>query len=202
MTEELNKELNKDAANETNTVAEAKQAYLDKLIKLYDKIFEMEQITDSEIGLAVTAHYMESAKKAFMRAERHEYVFIYNVGKLEKELFLQIRDDALNKGLEKIKPTKGYLSSFITTVILAEEISEEAKPLIEQHRDMKNLKRKKMGYVNQRISAVLFADNSVVYSKDCKELGVFLENFFTAEFENEAAEAAAEMPQTPENAEE
>ena len=182
--------------------AEAKQAYLDKLIKLYDKIFEMEQITESEIGLTTTAHYMESAKKAFMRAERHEYVFIYNVSKLDKELFLQIRDDALNKGLEKIQPTKGYLSSFITTVILAEEINKETMPLIEQHRDMKNMKRKKMGYVNQRISAVIFADNSVVYSKDCKELGVFLENFFTAEFENGTAETMGDMPKASENAEE
>ena len=191
MTEPLAKTTEQTAEE----ITAAKQAYLDKLLQVYNKIFEMEKITDSEIGLTETAHYMQSAKKAFMRAERHEYVFIYDVKNLSKELFVQIRDDALEKGLAKIQPAKGYLSSFITTVILTEQIDEEAKPLIELHRYMKNLKRKKMGYANQRICAVVFADNSAVYSKDCKELGVFLENFFTAEFENTEDAPLAEESQ-------
>lgn len=165
-------------------VAEKKQKYLDKLIKTYDKIFQMELIEDSPVNLVATAHYMEYAKKAFMRAERHEYVFIFDIENLTKDAFETIREFSLNQGLEKIKPTKGYLSSFITTVILAANMEENVKPLIEYHRHMQNLKKQKRGYVNQRVCAVNFSADQVTCNKDSKELGIFLQNFSPDEEEN------------------
>ena len=162
----------------TTSVQEQKQAYLDKLIQTYDKIFEMEMIEGSDIGLVATAHYMQYAKKAFMRAERHEYVFIYDLAHLDKAAFDAINNATMESGLDKIQPTKGYLSSFLTAVILTETMDEEAKELIEKNAFIKNLKKIKKGYVNLRICAVDFTNTAVTHNRDSKELGDFLVKFF------------------------
>ncbi|MGI5825022.1 MAG: hypothetical protein ACOX7J_05545 [Bacillota bacterium] len=178
MAEELNNIIETEYTGITPETENRKNAYLDKLLNTYDKIFDMEIIEASDIGLKAKAHYMEAAKKAFMRAQRHEYVYIFDINNLDKTAFEKLREYSLNDGLNTIQPAKGYLSSFITVVILTASAEQNVKPLIEHHRHMQNLKKQKKGYVNQRICAVNFSDNVVIYNKDSKELGVFLQNFF------------------------
>lgn len=166
-----------------------KQAYLDSLINTYDKIFEMERFQEHALNLVATAHYMESAKKGFLRAERHEHVFLFDLTALDSDTFTEIRDWVLETGVEKINPTKGYLSTFLTAVILTGSVADEVRPLIAGYSKMLKLRRQKKGYVNQRICIVDFSDHSVLSNKDAKELGDFLQNFFTLAAQTEQPDA-------------
>ena len=158
-----------------------KAAYRQKLLDTYKKIFEMETFEDDETGLIAKAHYSERTVKgkfSFMQSERHEYVYIYDVDKLDVDKFAEASHYSWENGIETIEPAKGYLSSFITVVILADEIEDDALFLINKHRMLKNLKRQKMGIVNQRICGVDFSTETSYCNKDSKELGAFLQKFF------------------------
>ncbi len=167
-------------AEQTAAAADKKQACLDKLLNTYKQRFEMEMTEDSEIGLTAIAHYMEKASRgkfAFMKAERHEYVYIFNLPALDKDSFTAAINYSLENGIERIQPTKGYLTTFITVVILADDVDEEGKNLVIKNRYMRSLKRSKKGYVNQRVCSIDFSKDEVVCNKDAKGLGDFLRNF-------------------------
>ena len=170
-------------AEESVEPIKSKAEYLEKLLNTYRKLFEMEEIADSENGLVAKAHYMERTENgrfAFMKAERHEYVYIFDMEQLTHAAFAEAADYSLQDGLEKIQPTKSHLASFITVVILADSIDNDGKTLVNKHRYVKNLKRQRKGYVNQRICAIDFSDGQVFCNKDSKPLGEFLQKFFNA----------------------
>ena len=175
-----------------SNIQKDKQTYLDNLLNTYDKIFEMEHFEEHELHLAATAHYMESAKKGFLRAERHEHVFLFDLSALDGDTFSRIRDWVLETGVEKINPTKGYLSTFLTAVILTGSVADDVRPMIAAYSKVLKLKRQKKGYVNQRICIVDFADHVVLSNKDAKELGDFLQNFFTFAEEQKTQPAPSE----------
>ena len=157
-----------------------KQACLEKLLNTYKQRFEMEMAEENDMGLVAVAHYMEKASKgrfAFMKAERHEHVFIFDVGHLNKDTFTAAINHSRENGIERIQPVKGYLDTFITSVILAEDMDEEAETLVIKNRYMTSLKKIKKGYVNQRVCAIDFSKNKVINNKDAKGLGEFMKNF-------------------------
>lgn len=162
---------------------ETKAVYRQKLLDTYKKIFQTETFDNNPSGLIAKAHYSERTVKgkfAFMQSERNEYVYIYDIDKLTADVFADAANFSWENGIETIQPVKGYLSSFITVVILANKIDDESIMLINKHRMLKNLKRQKMGIVNQRICGVDFSSETAFCNKDSKELGVFLQKFFSA----------------------
>lgn len=165
----------------TPEATEKKQACLNKLLNTYKQKFDMEMAEDSDIGLVAIAHYMEKASKgrfAFMKAERHEYVYIFDLVQLDKESFTAAVNFSLEDGIDRIQPTKGHLNTFITVVILADDVDAESKNLVIKNRYMRSLKRQKKGYINQRVCSIDFGKNDITNNKDANILGEFLKNFF------------------------
>ena len=165
----------------TPEAAAKKQTCLNKLLNTYKQKFDMETTEDSEIGLMAIAHYMEKTSKgrlAFMKAERHEYVYIFDLTRLDKDSFTAAVNFSLEDGIDRIQPTKGHLNTFITVVILADDVDEESKNLVIKNRYMRSLKRQKKGYINQRVCSVDFGKNDITNNKDANILGDFLKKFF------------------------
>ncbi len=103
-------------------------------------------------------------------AESHEYVYFAMRELLDKELLLQLDEEAWNTGLSHVNPHKDHRNSDVTLIILAEQISEDAAALIPGLRHYKSYRFSLQGWSQYRLIAVETSSGRIVCNRQGKDL--------------------------------
>ena len=100
---------------------------IDKLCESYSVYFDVERFEENEDLLAATAFlYVHSEKYVLVKAAKlweadsNEYVYIFNVPHLTKEIFTKCRDYAHKDGMSRIEPKPGHMCSYITALFICD----------------------------------------------------------------------------------
>ena len=99
-------------------------------------------------------HYLVRRDKQFYATEQHDYTYFYVTDRLDAAQARAQLDLALKAGLAAIKPHKEHMSSFVTLILLAEEIDPEAKKLLKRTRFHKNYRLSLHGWMEYHIAAM------------------------------------------------
>jgi hypothetical protein len=95
------------------------------------------------------------SKKAVLSAfEQYEYAYFYLADHLDETEAKQLLDRTLKAGTARVRPHKEHKSSYVTLIILANTISEEAKVLIKKTRFQKNFRLSLHGWMEYHIAAM------------------------------------------------
>ena len=95
------------------------------------------------------------SKKAVLSAfEQYDYTYFYVSEHLDQEEAQRVLDATLKIGMGRIKPHKEHKSFYVTLVILADTIDEEAKKLIQKTRFQKNFRLSLHGWMEYHIAAM------------------------------------------------
>ena len=88
---------------------------IDKLCESYSVYFDVERFEENEDLLAATCFlYVHSEKYVLVKAAKlweadsNEYVYIFNVPHLTKDIFTKCRDYAHKDGMSRIEPEPGH----------------------------------------------------------------------------------------------
>jgi len=135
---------------------------LDKLLEAYSHHYNVVRHADHEgSGYPATADFFMRdenyafSKKAVLSAyEQYDYTYFYLADHLDTNGARQVLDQTLRAGLDRIKPHKEHKSSYVTLVILANSIDEEAKTLIRKTRFQKNYRLSLHGWMEYHIAAM------------------------------------------------
>jgi len=142
---------------------------LNTLLEAYSHHYSnIERDVETEYGpYAATADFfMRDENYAFFKKavisafEQYEYAYFYLAERLDGEQAKQLLDRTLKVGMARVRPHKEHKSSYVTLVILADEITPEAKKLIQKTRFQKDFRLSLHGWMEYHIAAMECSTNS------------------------------------------
>ena len=166
-----------------------KEMILDKLLRAYSHQYDISPALDAEGWHypATATFYMRDenyviTKQAVIYAfEQYEYVYFYTTDHLDGASAKKLLDDTLKTGMTRVKPHKEHKSSYVSLVILADSMDEEAKRLIQKTRFQKNFRLALHGWMEYHIAAMEISTNSFLCNPAGKEAKKTLELNFGSE---------------------
>ena len=143
---------------------------LEKLLNAYSHQYDIDRDVEVDGGsFPATAtfylrdeNYLISKKHVLSAVENYDYTYFYLTEHLDADALREQIDLTMKVGRARIKPNKDHMSSFITLVILADSIDEEAKKLIRKTRFQKYFRLALHGWMEYHIAALENSTNSVL----------------------------------------
>ena len=135
---------------------------LDKLLDAYSHHYNVVRDVEAD-GVCYPAaadffmrdeNYAFSKKAVLSAYEQYDYTYFYLADHLDAGGAKKVLDQTLQVGLARVKPHKEHKSSYVTLVILANTIDEEAKKLIRKTRFQKNYRMSLHGWMEYHIAAM------------------------------------------------
>ena len=159
---------------------------LERLLRAYSHHYDILRDVEVEGGSYPAAaiyylrdeNYLISKQYVLNAVENHEYVYFYLTEHLDAaELQRQI-EISRAAGMKQIKPGKEHMSSFVTLVILADRMDEDAKQLLRKTRFRKNYRLALHGWMEYHIAAMEISTQSFLSNPAGKEARKLLESNF------------------------
>ena len=144
------------------------QNRLDKLLSAYSHQYNIDLDVTVEGGsfpamatfFLRDENYLISKKHVLSAVENYDYTYFYITDHLDAATLQQQIDLTMKVGTARVKPNKDHMSSYVTLVILAETIDEEAKKLIKKTRFQKYFRLALHGWMEYHIAAMECSTNS------------------------------------------
>ena len=146
----------------------AMQNKLDKLLNAYSHQYDIDRDVTVEGGsFPATAtfylrdeNYLISKKHVLSAVENYDYTYFYVTEHLDAATLRQQIDLTMKVGGARVKPHREHMSSYVSLVILAETIDEEAKKIIKKTRFQKYFRLALHGWMEYHIAAMETSTNS------------------------------------------
>ena len=144
------------------------QEKLNKLLNAYSHQYDIDRDVTVEGGsFPATAtfylrdeNYLISKKHVLSAVENYDYTYFYVTDHLDAATLQQQIDLTKKAGMARVKPHREHMSSYITLVILADTIDEEAKKIIKKTRFQKYFRLALHGWMEYHIAAMDCSTNS------------------------------------------
>ena len=135
---------------------------LDKLLDAYSHQYDVDRVGELGGGVfpATATYYLRdenyliSKSHVLSAVENHDYVYFSLNEHLNAAAMQRLIDKSLQLGKQRVKPHKEHMSSFVTLVILADSIDEEAKKLLKRTRFRKYFRLALHGWMEYHITAM------------------------------------------------
>ena len=139
-----------------------KNEALEKLLNAYSHHYDIARDVEVDGGRFPASafyfmrdeHYLIRRDKKFYAIEQHDYTYFDVVENLDAETLEARIDLSRRAGLGQVKPHKEHMCSYVTLVVLADEIDPEAKKLIKRIRFQKNFRLALHGWMEYHIAAM------------------------------------------------
>lgn len=98
--------------------------------------------------------YLLSRKVTLWAAESHEHLFVYRTARLDVPQWQAILQDALARGRERIRPHDEHMVSYVSALVLCDELDAEAAGAVRRTRYSKSFWWGLRGWMRLRALAV------------------------------------------------
>ena len=141
---------------------------IDKLCDSYSAYFDVERFNDDDAELAATCFlYVHSEKYVLVKAAKlweadsNEYVYIFSVPHLTKEIFARCRDYAYNEGMSHIEPEAGHMCSYITALFICDTADADAVKALKRTRIYKSFRLSYYGWMDFHTGLVVLPEEKI-----------------------------------------
>ena len=143
------------------------QNRLEKLLSAYSHRYNIDRDVTVEGGsFPATAtfflrdeNYLITKKHVLSAVENYDYTYFYITDHLDAATLRQQIDLTMKVGIARVKPHREHMSSYVSLVILADTIDEEAKKLIKKTRFQKYFRLALHGWMEYHIAAMECSTN-------------------------------------------
>ena len=160
------------------TVAETLEALLESYRRYYN--VKTENVAAPFAAEAVfhthDEQYVLLKSARIAEAEAHEYVFFATGLKLELKDVEELDERAWKEGLSRVKPHYSHRSSDIVLVILAEQLSEEARDYIRKLKRYQSYRFTLQGWSSYRVIAMETSTGELTCNKRGRDLRKLFRN--------------------------
>lgn len=162
-----------------------KDDILDKILRSYEIYYDVKKLKNKSLPLEATCEfhvhnekYVLSKKAQLWSTNANEYVYIFKVDTLTKDLFIKCKNYAYEEGMKIIKPESGHMYSYITTIFIYDFCDEKTESLIKKCKISKNFKFSLHGWMDFHIACINTSQNKIYSNKSGKVTSKFLEQLF------------------------
>lgn len=158
---------------------------LDELLNAYSGYFDVERAVEGRTDfLAATGYFCSRSEKYVLvksaklwAAESYEYLYIFDVEKLDLDTYTRCRKYALEEGMRRIMPHKEHMYSYITAIFLIDEIEDKVKRGVKKTYIHKSFKFSLYGWMEFHAEVIVPGENSVYSNWDGRSTAKFIRKY-------------------------
>lgn len=132
-----------------------KESAIARLLDGYRAYFNITMFEEERKPLAAICEFFERSEKYLLSrqaslwtAECEEFVYIFNVECLTKEVFEQCRDEAYEEGMKRAHIGPGHMYTYITSIFVCDTCEEEARTALMKCRIYKSFRFSLHGWMD------------------------------------------------------
>lgn len=156
---------------------------LKSILKSYEVYFDIEKYEKAEIPLVAKCEfhvhnekYVLVKKAQIWATDANEYVYIFQIDNLTKDLFEKCKNFAYENGMERINPKAGHMYSYITTLFICDSCEDEVEKLIKKCKIIKNFKFSFHGWMDYRMTCIHINKDKIFGNRSGRETTEFLKD--------------------------
>lgn len=165
-------------------VLETHEEILDRLLDSYSAYFDVEKVDEADSSLAATGYFYSRSEKYVLvksaqlwAAESYEYLYIFSVPTLDMDAWERCRGYAMEKGMARIEPHREHMYSFVTAIILADHVTEDAARAVKRNYFHKSFKFSLHGWMEFHADVIIPGEKLVYSNWDGRSTAKFIRKY-------------------------
>ena len=163
-----------------------KDSILDRILKSYEIYYDVKKTEKNLLPIEAICEfhmhnekYVLSKKAQLWSTDANEYVYIFKMDALTKDLFLKCKKFAYEEGMKIINPKPGHMYSYITTIFIYDYCDKKTENIIKKCKITKNFKFSLHGWMDFHIACINTSENKIFSNKSGKVTSKFLKQLFS-----------------------
>lgn len=156
---------------------------IEKLLESYKAYYNIHLCDESQKPLRAVCEFYEhserfvlSKKAELWSADCEEFIYLYEVEHLTKEIFEECRDFAKKDGLERANIGPGHMYTYITPVFVCDTYEEAAKKAVRRCRIYKSFRFSLHGWMDFHAAVFAISDQTIFTNGSGRCVGKVLKN--------------------------
>ena len=145
-----------------------RQEAIDRLCDVYAGSFDVTRHEESRAPLMATmdfyvhnSKYVLSKKAKLWEANSFEYVYLFSVPHLTKELYEQCEKLAYEEGMARIQPGPSHMYTYISAIFLCDSCDEDARRALKRCRLYKSFRMSYWGWMDFHTALAVLPEEKV-----------------------------------------
>lgn len=145
-----------------------RQEAIDRLCDVYAGSFDVTRHEESRAPLMATmdfyvhnSKYVLSKKAKLWEANSFEYVYLFSVPHLTKEIYEQCEKLAYEEGMARIQPSPSHMYTYISAIFLCDSCDEDARRALKRCRLYKSFWMSYWGWMDFHTALAVLPEEKV-----------------------------------------
>ena len=157
-------------------MSQRSERVLEGLKKAYTTYFDIEEIDDGTALKARCDYHMRDSQYVLVKkaelwaAESHEYLYLWDAGRLDTAGVEEIFRRTLEDGEPRVKPHSQHMYTYLTAVALCGSAQPEALAQLKKLKKRREFKLSLHGWMEFRIAAVDLSNGEITVNRAGKAL--------------------------------
>lgn len=150
---------------EKGGAAMTRQEAVDRLCDVYAGSYDVTRCEENEHALAATMDFYATAEKYVLskkaklwQANSFEYVYLFNVPHLTKEIYERCEKLAYEQGMARIQPNSTHMYTYITALFVCDSCDEDARKALKRCKLYKSFKLSYWGWMDFHTGLVVLPE--------------------------------------------
>lgn len=164
-------------------IKESKDEIIKQILRSYEVYFDVEKCEEKDIPVIARCkfhvhneRYVLVKKAKLWDFNSNEYVFIFKLDELTKDIFIKCRNYAYEEGMKLIDPKPGHMCSYITSVFICDSCDTDTQKMIKKCNIHKNFKFSFYGWMDYHTACINISNNKIFGNRSGKDTTKFLKN--------------------------
>ena len=145
-----------------------RQEAVDRLCDVYAGSYDVTRCDENEHSLAATMDFYATAEKYVLskkaklwEANSFEYVYLFTVPHLTREIYEQCERLAYEQGRARIRPGPNHMYTYISAIFLCDSCDPEARKSLKRCRRYESFRLSYWGWMDFHTALVVLPEESV-----------------------------------------
>ena len=145
-----------------------RQEAVDRLCDVYAGSYDVTRCEENEHALAATMDFYATAEKYVLskkaklwQANSFEYVYLFNVPHLTKEIYERCEKLAYEQGMARIQPNSTHMYTYITALFVCDSCDEDPRKALKRCKLYKSFKLSYWGWMDFHTGLVVLPEEKI-----------------------------------------
>lgn len=148
-----------------------RETAIERLLKSYQAYYNITTYEDDQNPLKAVCEFYEHSEKFVLSrkaelwsANCEEFIYLFDIEHLTKEVFEKFRDFVKEDGLKRANIGPGHMYTYITPVFICDTCDDEAKKSIKRCRIYQSFQFSLHGWMDYHVAVLEISNNNKIFT--------------------------------------
>lgn len=160
-----------------------RQDIIDDLLDSYEAYFDITRYPNADVPVVALCEFYEnsekyviSSKAQLWSAHCEEFMYLFDVNKLDLDMFEQCKQYAYEDGMKRARIGKGHMYTYITPIFICNECDEQALHAIKKCRIYESFRFSLHGWMDFHVAVMEVKKDRITTNRNGKCVAKILKN--------------------------